>query len=339
MADRTDRRRFLNATLLGAAGAGAALSREETILGAAVDEGKVDAPARPVYKGDPLPRGRLGKLEISRLIMGGNLVGGFAHSRDLLYVSRLLREYNTDDRIFETLALAERSGINTVQFNTGCYPYIEKYNREHGGKMQAILCVDADFNDPVRVKDQIQEMVGRGVAALYTHGMFTDRCVMNGKLDVVAKYVEMIKAAGVPAGVGSHSLETTIASEKEGWNPDYYVKTFHPDAYWSASPPEARDEWCWYREYSQDHDKYHDNIFCVSPTRTEEVMKAANKPWLAFKVMAAGALTPQVGFQFAYSHGADFIIAGMFDFQVADDVSIAVKALKRSQKRERPWFG
>lgn len=54
---------------------------------------------------------------------------------------------------------------------------------------------------------------------------------------------------------------------------------------------------------------------------------------------AAGALTPQVGFQFAYSRGADFIITGMFDFQIDDDVGIAVKALKRSQKRERPWFG
>ncbi|MDG3004856.1 hypothetical protein [Paludisphaera mucosa] len=337
MADRTDRRRFLNTALLGTAGAGALLSREEKILGAAVEDGKAEAPEHPVYQGDPLPHGKIGKLAISRLIMGGNLVGGFAHSRDLLYVSRLLREYNTDAKIFETLALAEKSGVNTVQFNTGCYPYIEKYNKEHGGRMQAILCVDADFDDLAKVKDQIQEMVGRGVSALYTHGMFTDRCIMNGKFDTVAKIVEMIKAAGVPAGVGSHSLETTIASEKQGFNPDYYVKTFHPDTYWSASPPEARDEWCWYRDYSEDHDKYHDNIFCANPPRTIEVMRATGKPWIAFKVMAAGALTPQVGFQYAFANGADFIIAGMFDFQVADDVAIAVKALKRTQKRDRPW--
>ena len=142
----------------------------------------------------------------------------------------------------------------------------------------------------------------------------------------------------MPAGIGSHSLETPIAAEKEGLGADFYVKTLHPDNYWSASPVEARDEWCWYRPNSDDHDAYHDNIFCVDPKRTIDVMAAVTKPWLAFKVMAAGALSPQAGFNFAFANGADFIIAGMFDFQIADDVEITMKALKRSRNREgRPW--
>jgi hypothetical protein len=338
MADRTDRRRFLNTTLLGTAAAGACFSREERVLAAAVDGGTAAvATDRPIYKGDPLPRGKLGTMAISRLIMGGNLIGGYAHSRDLLYVSRLLREYNTDAKVFETLAVAERSGINAIQLNPGCFPVIEAYNRDRGGAMQVILNVDVEYDDMARVKDQVQDLVGRGVQALYTHGMVTDRCVMNGQVDRVAKVVEIIKAAGVPAGVGSHSLETPLACEKTGVGADYYVKTLHPDTYWSASPPEARDEWAWYRSSSNEHDTYHDNYFCADPARTVEVMKAVAKPWLAFKVMAAGALSPQLGFNYAFENGADFIIAGMFDFQVADDVGIAVKALKRSQKRERPW--
>jgi hypothetical protein len=194
-----------------------------------------------------------------------------------------------------------------------------------------------EYDDPSRVRDQVQELVGRGAQALYTHGMVTDRCVMNGQPDRVARVVELIKAAGVPAGVGSHSLNTPVASEQEGWNPDFYVKTLHVDTYWSASPAEARDEWCWYRSHSADHDGYHDNIFCVDPARTVEVFSAITKPWLAFKVMAAGAVTPQVGFNHAFANGADFVIAGMFDFQVADDVEVAVKALKRTRNRPRPW--
>jgi len=31
------------------------------------------------------------------------------------------------------------------------------------------------------------------------------------------------------------------------------------------------------------------------------------------------------------------VIAGMFDFQLAADVEIVVKALKRTKHRERPW--
>ncbi len=338
MANFTPRRGFLQAACLGAV-AGPLVGREEVILAGAIDGNGDDAgqPARPKYEGEPLPHGTLGSLSISRLILGGNLIGGYAHSRDLLYVSRLLREYNTESRIFDTLALAEASGVNTIQLNPGCYDFVERYRKERGGAIQTILNVDVEYDDMTRVRDQVQELAGRGVHALYTHGMVTDRCVMNGQLDRVAKVVDLIRASGLPAGIGSHSLETTIAAEKEGIPTDFYVKTLHPDTYWSNSPEEVRDEWCWYRPNSADHDGYHDNYFCANPPRTIEVFDKITKPWLAFKVMAAGAMSPQIGFTYAFKNGADFLIAGMFDFQIADDVGIAVKAVKRSQSRPRAW--
>ncbi|HKI21445.1 MAG TPA: hypothetical protein VKA15_26355 [Isosphaeraceae bacterium] len=338
MATTTDRRRFFNVALQGAVGAGAMLSLEENILQAALQE-----PAhKPEQAGhtdpaEPLPCGKLGKLTISRLIMGGNLIGGYAHSRDLLYVSRLLRAYNTDSKIFETLALAERCGVTMIQLNPGCFDLVERYRKERGGTIQVMVCVDADPTDPSKVRDQVQELAGRGAQALYTHGERTDRCVMNGNIDAVGRVVELIKAAGVPAGIGSHSLETPITSQRYKLNPDFYVKTLHPDSYWSATPPEDREEWCWYKGSSQDHDRYHDNIFCLDPRKTVDFMQTVDKPWFAFKVMAAGALSPQIGFNFAYQNGADFIIAGMFDFQVNDDVAIARKSLRRAQNRTRPW--
>jgi hypothetical protein len=51
---------------------------------------------------------------VSRLILGGNLIGGWAHARDLLYVSRLFKEYNTREKIFATLKLCEHAGVNTI---------------------------------------------------------------------------------------------------------------------------------------------------------------------------------------------------------------------------------
>src|SRR5271166_1349943 len=38
-----------------------------------------------------LPTGKIGKLTLSRLISGGNLISGWAHSRDLQYVPSLMR--------------------------------------------------------------------------------------------------------------------------------------------------------------------------------------------------------------------------------------------------------
>jgi hypothetical protein len=269
--------------------------------------------------------------------MGGNLIGGYAHSRDLLYVARLLREYNTDSKIFETFEIAEQSGVNMVQVSSGSVDHVVRYRKERGGKIQMMVCVDVDQADVGKVKDQIREFVDKGVELLYTHGERTDRQMMAGHVDVVGRTVDLIKAAGVPAGIGSHSLETPIASEKHGLNPDYYVKTFHPDNYWSATPAGKREEWCWYNGSSPDHDRYHDNIFDLNPGRTIDFMKSVTKPWFAFKVMAAGALPAQIGINFAFQHGADFVIAGMFDFQIAADVEIAVKALRRTKVRERPW--
>jgi hypothetical protein len=349
MAARTDRRQFINSALAGTAGAGAFLSLEEKILGAALDGGptvpgtpgykKASAPttpAAPAYKGEPLTRGQIRGLKVSRLILGGNLIGGWAHSRDLMYVSTLLRAYNTESKVFETLSLAERSGVTMVQVDPACFGVVERYRKEQGGRIQAMVCIHPD-PDEAETREEIKDLVGRGADALYTHGEVTDRLVRGGDLKTLGRTMELIKAAGVPAGIGSHSLETPIASEKHGLEPEYYVKTFHPDNYWSATPKGRREEWCWYNPRGQDHDGYNDNMFCIDPERTEAFMKSVAKPWVAFKVMAAGAIRPEVGFNFAFKRGADFVIAGMFDFQVATDVDFAVKALRHAKTRDRPW--
>jgi hypothetical protein len=67
-------------------------------------------------------------------------------------------------------------------------------------------------------------------------------------------------------------------------------------------------------------------------------MATVEKPWLAFKVMAAGAIPPHVGFSHAFRNGADFVIAGMFDFQIEDDVKIAVENVRKFDNRKRPWY-
>jgi hypothetical protein len=68
-------------------------------------------------------------------------------------------------------------------------------------------------------------------------------------------------------------------------------------------------------------------------------MKGVQKPWIAFKVMAVGAIPPEDAFRYAFQKGADFVLAGMFDFEIAQDTAIAKKVFAEIEARPRPWHG
>ena len=282
-----------------------------------------------------MPQGNLGKLKVSRLILGANLVGGWAHSRDLIYVPSLFKAYNTDRKVFETLELAERAGINSFLPATPQMPQFNKYRELTGSKMQTICQV---FPTPQDLKTDIDKAINYGATSMYVQGAFAENFVKNGKIDLLGKALDYMKSQGYVAGIGSHSIEVPIACENAGLAPDYYVKTFHHDKYWSAHPRENRIEFSVDTAKLPDHNQFHDNIFDLFPDKTIAFMEGVKKPWIAFKVLAAGAIHPKDGFRFAFENGADFICVGIFDFQMIEDVNIAVDVLATLNGRKRPWY-
>ena len=338
MSQPANRRKFLQQSVLGVSGAVAASSLEERSVKAAMQKGTtVTAEQRQQAGADPMPYGFIGKVKVSRLLLGSNLIGGYAHSRDLLYVSQLFRQYNTDDKILDTFELAVELGVNTIMTSPPSLKYVEMFNRQRGGKLQSIVYIKPSA-DPVACKQEVDNAIDYGACAISTHGGATDKLVRNGNLDAIGQTLDLIKKHGVPAGVGGHSLETPKAAEEQGLGAEFYHKTFHDDRYWSATPKESREEWCWYKSPTTDHHGYHDNMFCLNPEETAAFMATVKKPWIAFKVLAAGALQPRQGFSYAMRHGADFICCGMFDFQVCEDVKLAKDMVRRNQNRARPWM-
>jgi len=307
------RRTFVKGTLLSSAGL--ALS-----LGASAQEAK---PAG-------LPTGKIGKLEISRLILGGNLLTHYTHSRDLKYVYTLAAKYNTDEKILETLALAEKSGINTVSMHNPPHPIsiLRRYRKERGGKIQWIICPTAKVEPGLsEYRRQVEELLKDGCEAIYLWGVHADGLASSGQVDLIAKAVELPKQLGVPSGVGAHSLEVVKVCEKHGVPADFYIKTFHHHSYPSGPKPDEIKEP--YNEFP--------GYWCSNPQETADFMKTVKKPWIAFKTMAAGAIPPKNAFRFAYRNGADFILAGMFDFEMAEDVDLAREAFASSTQRDRAW--
>ena len=78
---------------------------------------------------------------------------------------------------------------------------------------------------------------------------------------------------------------------------------------------------------SPDHEFYHDNLFCQKHAETVAFMQDVTVPWIAFKVLAAGAIWPWEGLKYAFDSGADFVCLGMFDYQVQEDVLITQSVL------------
>jgi uncharacterized membrane protein YphA (DoxX/SURF4 family) len=296
-----------------------------------------------------LPKGKIGKHKISRMIAGGNLIGGWAHSRDLIYVSNLFKAYNTEQKVYETLMLAEKAGINTINIGFPSNPLLAKYKKITGSKMKVISQVAPNLNNNELSKvgpntskklyfENIDKAIDYGVDIIQIQGNWCDWLVRDNKIEVIHEMLEYTRQQGYTVGLAAHSVESLIACADQGIIPDYYMKTMHHDQYWSAHPRENRFPFEVDGKEYLDHNRFHNNMFCLFPERTVEFVSKATVPVMGFKVLAAGAIEPQDGFKWAYDNGADFICVGMFDFQVVSNVNIAIDCLKTTN-RTRPWYG
>lgn len=331
MKSAMNRRTFVHHSVL--ASAGAALAAGSLAQPGAAGADGASAPATPSVAQE-MPRGKIGDLEISRLLLGGNLLTHYTHSRDLRYVYTLAKAYNTDEKILETLAIAEDHGINTlVVHNVPATLAVLKQHRQRGGKMQWITCTFHALagGDLRKFATEVEQLVDAGTDALYISGVEADfMCgytndisatnsaerATEPKMDVLAQALDLAKAHGLPTGLGAHRLGAIQECEKAGLDIDFYLKTFHHHNYPTAN-------------------LHYDSNFCPDPEGVTQFMQTVKKPFIAYKVMAAGAIPPKDAFEFAVTNGADFILAGMFDFEIAEDARL-VRELYANVERPRP---
>jgi hypothetical protein len=248
-----------------------------------------------------LPQVPFGKHKISRLIIGCNQFYGYSHFNPIL--STFMKEWNTPERVCETLRRCEQYGINTWQ--TGdrdrAFTDLEQHRRE-GGSIQ-VLSLGQDS-----VEETVRTMKPLGLAH---HGEATDVCFRERKMETVRDFTKRARQTGIMVGVSTHKPEVIEYIEEHGWDIDYYMAC----AYNRTRTPDEFRKLLGGELLVQPGEIYLER----DPERMCEVVRKTSKTCLLFKILAAGRRansSKQVdeAFRFALANikPYDAIIAGMF---------------------------
>jgi hypothetical protein len=324
MSRQLSRRGFVKSSLLASAAIPIGLKAQDS------SAGSQPAAPKPATPAELLPTGMIGGQPFTRLFLGGNLIGGWAHARELSYVSTLMRRYNTPAKIRETLEVAEQNGINA--FNTWVMDDNSQLfdHWKAGGKIKWFAQARPDSTGGF---SQIQRAIDEGAVGVHLTGDSCESLLSRKQFEKVAESLQFIKARKRIAGVAAHDLAVIVECEKLKLEVDFYQKTFHTHDYFTAPRPEE----------NKDFVGAHDNSWCNDPQAVIEVMAKINKPWIAFKILAAGGIHPRTAFPHAFNSGADFILVGMFDWQIEENSKFARRVVTitagANSKRTRPWIG
>jgi hypothetical protein len=250
---------------------------------------------------EALPRIRIGDHEVSRLIVGGNPFSGNSHQSGQL--SREMRDYYTNEKIKETLRECERCGINTIQArgDNHIMRMLNEYWNE-GGRLQWIA---QTASERASIPANIGQIASYGAIACYHHGSKTDRLFREGKLDSVKDVLAAMRDKGMAAGLGTHDPAIIRYAEDSNFGVDFYMMAFYNlskrgEVYLS----EDKEAAC-------------------------KIIREVDKPFLAFKIMAAGRNDPHEAFRYAYENikPTDAVVVGVFTKyqpnQVHEDADLA----------------
>ncbi|MGO9258408.1 MAG: hypothetical protein ACLQU1_19140 [Bryobacteraceae bacterium] len=216
-----------------------------------------------------MPTVRLGKYEISRLIIGSNPFYGYSHASGLL--DQHMLEWSTPDHVCGALQEAERNGINTFQTNGSERAIADiALHRERGGQLQTIALIREKPEEAVKRMRPI---------AVAHHGEVTDALYRQQKMEDVREFTKRTRQAGVLVGVSTHKPEVIEYIEERGWDVDFYMGC----AYNRTRTPEE------IRKLLGELPLPANELYLEKdPERMFARMRQTRKTCFAFKILAAG---------------------------------------------------
>jgi len=163
----------------------------------------------------PLDRIAIGDLSVSRFILGSNPISGFSHQS--LEVDNRMVHYFTSDRIKSILREAESLGVNTLVARAD--HHIMRILMEYWDEGGAIQWFAQTCPELGSIEQGVGNAVKGGAVACHIHGGVMDHLLAQGRTSEVAPAVDMMRDAGIAAGIAGNNPEH-VPGAKEWFHKD-----------------------------------------------------------------------------------------------------------------------
>jgi hypothetical protein len=257
----------------------------------------------------------LGNLSVSRMLIGGNPFSGFAHQTPERGAA--MRQYYTPEHIQAALRQAESLGINTFLGRADAHIIsVLKDYWAQGGSIQWIAQTASEA--PTQMV-AAQTAIAGGCKACYIHGGVIEYLLAQGKEQDIYETINIIKAAGLPAGVAGHIPHIF------DWAEEHLDLDFYLCSYYNPSP---RDKQAGYSD-AQEHYLEEDRQRMLARIET------FSHPVIHYKVMAAGRNDPKEALFLAARNmrPGDAVCVGFFvqdnPNMIAEDIAWLEQGLAR----------
>jgi len=219
-----------------------------------------------------LPTVTLGKVQITRLVIGGNPFSGNSH------MSRAkdeeMMDFYTTERIKKVLFRCMECGINTVQLRGDRHIMrILREFRAEGGNLHWIAQSASEMKS---FEGNVKQMADAGAVGIYHHGTITDQLFKAGEYNEISRRLSEIRKTGLPVGLGTHMPSVIEYAEEHHWDIDFYMTCVY-----NLSRIE-RESSVVTGKANEDEPFFEEDIPVMYKT-----IRSVDKPCIAFKILGA----------------------------------------------------
>ncbi len=238
---------------------------------------------------------QLGKLSVSRLVIGGNPFSGFSHQG--IERDGEMRHYFTTAHIKDTLLQAQSLGVNTVISRADHHVMrVLMEFWDDGGTLQWIAQTCTELG-PIR--NGVHNAIAGHASACYLHGGSMDYALAQNNFDEVHEAIAIARDAGLAVGVAGHNPKVFTWAE-ENLDVDFYMCSYYNPTPRDAAPGHVAGAAEWFHPDDRD--------------RMVQTIANLQKPVIHYKVFAAGRNEPAEALGFVAKHlrQQDAVCVGIF---------------------------